>query len=86
MAEIQFTATAKTFNNIIKTCEKKCLPHEYGEGELNTGENCCIDRCVAKYVKANYLVGSNFQEKNINPYTNMPEYDKVRSMMNERKY
>ncbi|KAK6454810.1 subunit of the TIM22-complex [Scheffersomyces xylosifermentans] len=81
LAEIQFDATSKTFNKILKTCEAKCLPHEYGESDLNTGESCCIDRCVSKYVKANLLIGTNFQEKRVNPYNNMPEYEKVRSMM-----
>lgn len=83
LAEIQYIATAHTFNRILATCEKKCLPHEYGEGELATGETTCIDRCVSKYVKANYMVGNNLQTKGFDPYSSMPEYQKIKRQLDE---
>ncbi|CAN3366530.1 mitochondrial import inner membrane translocase subunit Tim12p [Diutina catenulata] len=82
-AEIQFSATAATFNKMLRSCEKKCLNHEYGEGDLAKGEMECVDRCVAKYVAANKAVGENFQAKMMNPYFYMPDYDKVKSMMKQ---
>lgn len=84
-AEIQFSAMSETFNKIMSTCEKKCLPHEYGEGDLVTGENSCIDRCVSKYVKSNVIIGTNFQNNGVNPYKDMPEYKKINLMLEEVK-
>lgn len=83
MAEIQFTAMSTTFNKLLDTCRDKCIPGEYGESELNTGEQCCIDRCVAKYVKANTMIGTNIQAKGFSPYESMPEYEKIKSKLKE---
>ena len=83
LAEIQFTAMSTTFGKVLSTCRNKCIPAEYGESELNTGEQCCIDRCVAKYVKANAFIGSNIENKGFNPNQSMPEYQKIRSMLEE---
>lgn len=83
LAEAQFYATAESFNKLLKKCEDKCLNHEYGEGELTTGEASCVDRCVAKYVRANYVVASNFQEQRIDPYQTMHQYKKIRLVLEE---
>lgn len=79
LAEIQFSVMSATFNRVLALCEKKCLAHEYGEGEINTGEASCIDRCVAKYVKANAFVGEKMRLQ-LSPES-MPEYQKVAQMM-----
>lgn len=81
LAEVQFNATAATFNKVLLTCAAKCVNHEYGETDLLTGEGCCVDRCVTKYMKANVLVGTNFQDKKLEPYNAMPEYKKVTQML-----
>lgn len=83
LAEIQFTAMSTTFGKVLDTCRNKCIPAEYGESELNTGEQCCVDRCVAKYVKANAFIGTNIERKGFNPNYSMPEYQKVNSMLAE---
>ncbi|KAF3985561.1 hypothetical protein FT662_05076 [Candidozyma haemuli var. vulneris] len=75
LAKIQFDAMSTTFNKVLQSCHKKCIAHEYGEGELNTGEASCLDRCVAKYVKANTLVGQSMKY-NLVP-EKMPEYQEV---------
>ncbi|CCE86458.1 Piso0_004948 [Millerozyma farinosa CBS 7064] len=80
MAEIHFDSMSKTFNSVLQTCRKKCVPAEYGEAELNTGEQCCVDRCVAKYVKANYQVGSQLQ-KGLGPGLNQPVFDKIKEKL-----
>lgn len=82
LADIQFSIMSATFNRALAQCEAKCLPHEYGEGDINTGEASCIDRCVAKYVKTNAFVGKKLQNTLL-PGT-MPEYRKV-AQMSERK-
>ncbi|CAL1214710.1 unnamed protein product [Candida parapsilosis] len=84
LAEIQFQASAHTFNKLLRRCEAKCLVHEYGEGELAKGESECIDRCVSKYVKANLVVGQHFQNQRLDPFNNMPEYKKIKSILNGR--
>lgn len=79
LADVQFTVVASTFNKLLAKCLEKCIGHEYGESELNTGEASCVDRCVAKYVKANALVGQQVQYV-MRPDA-MPEYQKVASML-----
>lgn len=42
-------------------CFKICIPKR-SDGELNSGEKLCLDRCVAKYYETNdlfsqYLIG-----------------------------
>ncbi|ODV81704.1 uncharacterized protein CANTADRAFT_44328 [Suhomyces tanzawaensis NRRL Y-17324] len=81
LSQIQFDATAATFNKVLSTCASKCLGGEYGESDLVTGEASCIDRCVAKYVKANMVIGQHLQEQHIEPYGSMPEYRKVQQML-----
>ncbi|ODV66279.1 subunit of the TIM22-complex [Hyphopichia burtonii NRRL Y-1933] len=82
MAEVQYNAMAETFTKLLHTCERKCLGHKYGEGELNTGEASCIDRCVSKYVRVNYLVGTDLQQKGFNPFSSMSEYKYIKEKLN----
>lgn len=83
LAEVQFEAMSNTFNKVLRTCRNKCIGERYGEGELNTGELSCSDRCVAKYVKANVLVGTHIQEEGYDLLKHMPEYNKIQSMLEE---
>ncbi|ORX83478.1 hypothetical protein BCR32DRAFT_201772, partial [Anaeromyces robustus] len=50
------------FNNILDSCHKKCIQTNYSEGDLNKGEQVCIDRCVAKYFDVNTKVGLQLQK------------------------
>lgn len=79
LALVQYTVTAEQFNRLLHQCREKCVAHEYGEGDLNTGEASCIDRCVAKYVKANTMIAQQVQFE-MRP-DRMPEYTKVASML-----
>lgn len=83
LAEVQFEAMSNTFNNVLRSCRNKCIAQRYGEGELNTGELSCSDRCVAKYVKANVLVGTHIQEEGYDLLKHMPEYKKIESILKE---
>lgn len=83
LAEVQYTVMSSTFNQMLYTCRQKCIGHEYGEGDVNTGEASCTDRCVAKYVKANATIAQDLQYKLLP--NEMPEYKKVQSMMSQEK-
>lgn len=45
------------FNRLTHTCFSKCVEKRYKDGELNLGENSCIDRCVSKYWQVNNIIG-----------------------------
>lgn len=77
LASIQFEATSTTFNNVLSTCTKKCMGHEYGEADLNTGEQSCADRCVSKFFQANQKIGRSVQYNRDFNINKMPEYKKV---------
>ncbi|OAA32067.1 mitochondrial import inner membrane translocase subunit TIM10 [Moelleriella libera RCEF 2490] len=47
---------ADTYNRLQKTCQKKCIPTDYREGELNKGESVCLDRCTAKFLDTSMKV------------------------------
>lgn len=82
LAEIQFNAISTTFNNVLETCQKKCISHEYGEGELNTGEASCLDRCVSKFIRANFEVGQGVRFS-LTPQ-DMPAYQKVHEKLRDQ--
>ena len=42
-------------------CQKKCIPTDYREGELNKGESVCLDRCTAKYLDTSMKVSDEMQ-------------------------
>ncbi|XP_021766942.1 mitochondrial import inner membrane translocase subunit TIM10-like isoform X2 [Chenopodium quinoa] len=45
------------FNKLTHNCFNKCVEKRYKEGDLNLGENSCIDRCVSKYWQVNNMIG-----------------------------
>lgn len=42
-------------------CQEKCIPTHYHEPDLNKGEQQCIDRCVAKYMSIQKIMGERMQ-------------------------
>lgn len=48
---------------LVDTCFNKCVDQRYKEGELNIGENSCVDRCVLKYWQVNNIVGQVLQSR-----------------------
>ncbi|CAR23689.1 Mitochondrial import inner membrane translocase subunit TIM12 [Lachancea thermotolerans] len=67
LAQVQFDAMSTSFNMMLRGCLEKCIPHEYGEADLNKGEMSCVDRCIAKIHYANRLVGGLTQARNVGP-------------------
>lgn len=62
-AERELAAMMDLFGNIVSSCRSKCFPPYYHEEELTKGEQCCIDRCVSKYMQTNLIVNEQFQLK-----------------------
>lgn len=42
-------------------CQEKCIPNHYHEPDLNKGEQQCIDRCVAKYMSIQTIMGERMK-------------------------
>lgn len=78
VATIQYDAQNTTYQKILLICDTKCLPHEYGEADLNTGEQSCVDRCVSKFFQANQMIGKEMQYNRQFNINKMPEYQKVK--------
>lgn len=86
VAEVQFNAMNVTFNNILQTCLEKCIPHDiYSESDLNKGEMCCIDRCVAKMHYSNRIIGALVQARGFGPDTHLAHYDKFKTPTQENQ-
>ena len=47
-------------HSIVDACHKKCIVPNYADGDLNKGESVCVDRCVAKYLEVNKIIGEKF--------------------------
>lgn len=78
LAEVQFEAMQTTFNNIMETCRKKCIPRDEGfsESDLTKGEMTCVDRCVAKMHYSNRVIGAYVQTQRFSPERQLPHYEK----------
>ena len=57
MAEKEMEYRVELFNRLTHVCFAKCIEKRHKEGELNMGENSCIDRCVSKYWQVTNIVG-----------------------------
>ncbi|KAI8078106.1 Tim10/DDP family zinc finger-domain-containing protein [Gilbertella persicaria] len=53
---------------VMSACQEKCIPSNYHEPDLNKGEQKCIDRCVAKYMSIQFMLGEKM--KSMAPTTN----------------
>ncbi len=47
----------------FRSCYAKCISQRFTEGDLNKGENVCIDRCVSKYNEVQKKVGEKLQAR-----------------------
>ncbi|QPC75198.1 hypothetical protein HYE68_005950 [Fusarium pseudograminearum] len=52
-----------TFLSLQQSCQKKCVPNDYREGELNKGESVCLDRCTAKFLDTSMKVSEIMQQQ-----------------------
>ncbi|CAL5219031.1 g790 [Coccomyxa viridis] len=57
MAEQEMEYKVDLFNRMVSTCFEKCMDKRYKEGDLNVGENSCVDRCASKYWQVTGIVG-----------------------------
>jgi len=42
---------------MVGSCYEKCIDKKFKDGDLNVGENSCVDRCTAKYWQSVGIVG-----------------------------
>jgi mitochondrial import inner membrane translocase subunit TIM10 len=45
------------------TCQRKCVPTDYREGELNKGESVCLDRCTTKFLDTSMKISEIMQQQ-----------------------
>ncbi|DBA82538.1 hypothetical protein WJX79_003697 [Trebouxia sp. C0005] len=57
MAQQEMDYRVDLYNRMVASCYDKCMDKRYKEGELNVGENSCIDRCSSKYWQVTGIVG-----------------------------
>lgn len=56
-------ALTNALDSLQKNCQKKCIPTDYREAELNKGESVCLDRCTAKYLDTSVKVSDIMQQQ-----------------------
>ena len=49
MAQMEMEYRVDLYTRMSGVCFDKCMDHKYKDGDLNVGENSCVDRCSAKY-------------------------------------
>ena len=42
---------------MVGSCYEKCIDKKFKDGDLNVGENSCVDRCSSKYWQCVGIVG-----------------------------
>ena len=42
---------------MVGSCYEKCIDKKFKDGDLNVGENSCVDRCASKYWQCVGIVG-----------------------------
>mmetsp|Transcript_34242 Transcript_34242/g.96495 ORF Transcript_34242/g.96495 Transcript_34242/m.96495 type:complete len:88 (-) Transcript_34242:686-949(-) len=57
MAKQEMEYRVDLFNRLSASCFDKCIEKRFKDGDLNTGENSCVDRCAAKYWQVVGIVG-----------------------------
>eukprot|EP00181_Compsopogon_caeruleus_P001005 CAMPEP_0184683464 /NCGR_PEP_ID=MMETSP0312-20130426/11439_1 /TAXON_ID=31354 /ORGANISM="Compsopogon coeruleus, Strain SAG 36.94" /LENGTH=79 /DNA_ID=CAMNT_0027135835 /DNA_START=74 /DNA_END=313 /DNA_ORIENTATION=+ len=61
MARAEMMFFADLFTKMNDACFRKCVPR-FNDGDLNTGEMVCVDKCVSKYMEATNTVGEILQK------------------------
>jgi len=57
MAQHEMEYRVELFNKMTASCFEKCMDKRYKDGELNVGENSCVDRCASKYWQVTGIIG-----------------------------
>lgn len=58
LAEFQYDGLNGLLETIRKRCAEKCIPLDYGEGDITKGEGECTNRCVAKFMQGHRVIGN----------------------------
>ncbi|KAL6766251.1 TIM10 [Auxenochlorella protothecoides x Auxenochlorella symbiontica] len=57
LAQQEMEYRVALFNKMVTSCFDKCIDRKYKDGDLNVGENSCVDRCTSKYWQTTGIVG-----------------------------
>ena len=57
LAGVEMDYRVDLYTRLTNSCFEKCIDHKYKDGDLNVGENSCVDRCAAKYWQVVGIVG-----------------------------
>ncbi|KAI0505668.1 mitochondrial import inner membrane translocase subunit TIM10 [Xylaria bambusicola] len=64
--EAEMKLLTEMASRLTKACQKKCIPTDYREAELNKGEGVCLDRCAAKFFDVHMKVSEQLQQESQN--------------------
>ena len=67
LAETEMEVLQGLHQGILDGCREKCFVPYYTETDLTKGESACVDRCAAKFYKANIAVGEYMKRMQIPP-------------------
>lgn len=82
LAEFQYDTLAELQKTLFKNCATKCIPLDYGEGELNKGEMSCTDRCVAKFMQSYKLLSMYAQNVGFND-RDLRHYEAIKTRLRD---
>ncbi|GMM30471.1 Tim12 protein [Martiniozyma asiatica (nom. inval.)] len=81
LAEFQYDSMMNLLETLRLRCATKCVPIDYGEGDLTKGELECTQRCVAKFMESHKVIGNWVERGRHLTDKDMPVYQNVK-----RKY
>lgn len=84
-AEYQYDSMKTLLDVLRHRCAEKCLPLDYGEGDLGKGETECTKRCVAKFMSAHKTIGNWVETNGRLREGDMPVFQLAQSKLNARK-
>lgn len=84
-AEYQYDSMKTLLEVLRRRCADKCLPLDYGEGDLGKGETECTKRCVAKFMDAHKTIGTWVERNGRLKERDMPVFQLAHSKLNARK-
>lgn len=83
-AEYQYDSMKTLLEVLRHRCATKCVPLDYGEGDLGKGETECTNRCVAKFMSAHKIIGTWVETNGRLRENDMPVFQLAQSKLNAK--